>query len=154
MRGVLVRAGQGHARDVAGRMRPADALEVWASSEQTPLEACEEAIAASPRRAWALYLGGELGGICGLCPDLGDPRRAFPWLLSTTAVDRHPVTFWRLCKETVRPLWLREFEVLENAVDARHTQALRWAARLGFDVAPAEPFGMLGMPFHRITLRR
>jgi len=143
---------------VAEHMRPADAAELWAASEQTPLEGAVESVEATPPgRSGALWLGRpgawEHAGVFGVVPEAGNPSRAFPWLLTTLAVERHPRPFWRASQAWIAT-WRRDFEVLENAIDARHTVALRWAARLGFEVGPAEPFGMLRLPFHRITIRR
>lgn len=77
---------------------------------------------------------------------------AIPWLLTTTTVDRYPLAFWRASKHVIAQL--REvFPFLVQQVDGRYSQALRWAARLGFEVCGAQPFGVDKLPFHPIVLR-
>jgi len=149
----LIPATEAHARELAPRMRAADAAEVLASGNYSPLEAALESVDASPGRAWAVLFDGELGALAGVAPDFKVPGRGFPWLLTTDLVERHRAPFWRACRRTVHA-WLDEFQVLEQAVDARYDVALRWAARLGFKVYEPQPFGLNSLPFSRIVIWR
>ncbi len=73
------------------------------------------------------------------------------WMLTSTLVDKYPLAFLRLCKPVVEAL-LVNYGRLFNAVDARYEVALRWASWLGFRVEDAAPFGVAGLPFHRIEI--
>lgn len=141
-----------HAVELAPRLRPADAAEVLASGGYAPLEALLESIKASDG-AWAAYFAGELGCLFGVSAGPFLSFRAYPWLLTSDVVARYPKTFLRACREVLAG-WADRFGMLEQAIDARYTVALRWAARVGFEVAPPAPFGVAGLPFCRITLRR
>lgn len=149
---LFVPATEAHARELAPRMRAADVAENLASDGFTPLEACLASIAVSTE-ARAAYFDGALGALFGVAegPFLG--LKAVPWLLTSDVVERHPRAFWQACKEVLAG-WLERYLVLEQAIDARYVVALRWAARLGFEVEPPEPWGVAGLPFCRITLRR
>lgn len=150
-RGVtLERATEAHARELAPRIRREDALEVLASSRQSPLEALLEGLEVSAP-AYAVRFDGELGLLGGVAP--GRPGVGHPWMLTSDLVERHRVAFVQVVRDCL-DAWLERFPVLENAVDARYERALRWARRAGFQVDPPAPFGAEGLPFCRITLRR
>ncbi len=145
-------ATEAHARELAPRMRAADAAENLASDGFEPLEACLLSVAISDE-AFAAYFGDGLGALFGLVrgPFLG--FGAIPWLLTSDVVEHHPKAFVRACRQVLDD-WLRRFLVLEQQIDARYAVALRWAQRLGFEVAPAAPWGAAGLPFHQVLLRR
>jgi hypothetical protein len=143
-----------HARELARHMRAADAAEVFASGGYAPLEALEVAIAWSTRQhggAWAGRIDGELAALFGIGRRTLLSRVGIPWLLTGPAVERYPVAFVRACR-SVLATWAEDFDELEQFVDARYGEALRWAARLGFVVGPEEPFGPQHLPFRRIHL--
>lgn len=148
-----------HALELARAMRPACRAEVQAASGRAPLDAVMRAIAWSRRHgggAWAGMFDGELLAVFGIgTPSvLASARGAgLPWALTSDAVDRFPREFWRASRAVIAT-WLEDYAELEQFVDARHVQALRWVARLGFTVEAAQPFGLEGLPFHRIVLRR
>ncbi len=141
--------------ELATRMRLADASECIAATGMTLLETVRASVAVSAE-AWATEFNGELVALWGVAPrshSLLDGRVGVCWMMTTTTVDRYPKAFWAQCKRLLRELTER-WDVLVNAIDCRHEQALRWAARLGarFD-APA-PFGALGLPFRLFSLRK
>lgn len=149
-------ARPGDAELLAPRMRAEDAAECLASCGLGPLPALLESIAAS-RVVFALELGGELAALFGVVDGprktlLGPTAFDIIWSLTSDAVTRHPRAFWRESKRIVAEL-LRAFPELRNAIDARYTAALRWVARLGAEVQPAEPWGVSGLPFHRFIWR-
>lgn len=60
-----------------------------------------------------------------------------PWILTTSAVERHPVAFGRATRRILN----RAFDVawrLENHVDARYMRALAWIEWLGFEIDPEQ----------------
>lgn len=150
-------ATEAHARALAPLMRPEDAAEVKASGGYEPLAALLDAVSMS-ERPLALLFDGEVAAIWGVVPlpaptFLGESRTAVVWLLTGAAVERHPLAFLKLCRPALRML-LDRYPTLINAIDERYTVAVRWAKWLGFDVWPALPFGVDGLPFHFITISR
>lgn len=133
-----------HLAQAAADMREADRLEVLASDGHSPAGALVASCGVS-EFVRALFIERELAAVFGV-------RRlqsgaALPWVLTTTVVDRHPMAFWRASKHVVRELRKR-YPVLVQCIDARHAQALRWAARLGFELAKdPHPCGVSGLPF-------
>lgn len=148
---LLVDARPEHIPLVASRMRIKDREEVRASGGFDPESALVSALAHS-EFARVAYIRGEVAAMFGVAR-VPTMEAAIPWLLTTDTVDRYPLTFYRASKIVFREL--REaYPDLVQYVDARHTSALSWAKRLGFDVAEKPmPFGKKGHPFHRIALR-
>ncbi len=131
---------------LAPRMRPADALEVRRSSGYGPLEALVHSVIASEGRASALYIDEEPAALYGIAkPDLLGPV-AVPWLLTSDAVDRHPVAFFKLAR-TVVDRWAEEYPVLFQMVDEEYVAARRFLQRLGFAIYPPVRHGAAGALF-------
>ncbi len=150
---TIVPATLEHAREMAPRLRAADAAEVLAAGGFDAYAAVAKSIEASGERAWAVRFDGELACCFGLV-DVGqvlDPVGVI-WLLGTDTLTRHPRAFVRTCRE-VLPFLQGEHRALVNMVDARYTAALRWLSALGFEVHPASPFGASGLPFHPVVRR-
>jgi hypothetical protein len=76
-----------------------------------------------------------------------------PWLISTIHVERHARAFLKVCRPEVQGMLTRHQHLL-NYVDARNTVAIRWLKWLGFNFAPAAPYGARRFPFHQFTLNR
>lgn len=152
---TIRRATQAHVEQLASIMRGPDAQELAASSGWAPLEALQRSVAWSERhgRVWAGFIDGELCALFGVGRPALLGELAVPWLLTGPGVARHPREFWRTCQAIVAA-WRRRYPLLVQNVDARYTAALRWAERLGFEVAAPEPFGVGRLPFCRIVLRR
>lgn len=152
----MVQATLEHAVALAPSLREEDAAEILASSGHTPLEALTLSVQGS-EEAYALLLDGEVAALWGVAAlrrsILGPPVAWSVWLLGGELLRRHRQTFVRLSREVVAVLRAR-YAVLFNFVDARYVGALRWAAWLGFEVGPPEAFGVAGLPFCLITLRR
>lgn len=131
-------------------LRPGDRAEIEALG-------CEphEGVRLSLERAlWAdAYLAdGEVTAIAGLGVPSMLGRVAVPWLVTGTPVDRHRKAFLRLTRARLGRM-RQGWELLVNHVHADHAQAIRWLAWLGFEIAPARPFGPRGAPFHQATMR-
>ncbi|GAB5471420.1 MAG: hypothetical protein Kilf2KO_44500 [Rhodospirillales bacterium] len=135
---------------LAADLRAADRLEILAATGLAPLPAIEESIRVSSQ-VWSGLVDGEMVAIFGLRRPSLLSDRAYPWLLGTNAVARHPRPFLRLSKAAVAD-WRTRFRLLENYVDARNAAAIRWLAWLGFTIHPARPYGAQGLPFHRFTM--
>jgi hypothetical protein len=148
----ILEAEPGHAVTMAPDMRPADVAEVYAASGRTP----EAALLASLRRsthAWTCLVDGTPACIWGVGPLSLAGGQGCPWMLGTAQVGRHRREFLRQSRLFLRQM-LETYDELENVVDARNRSSLRWLAWLGFTIAPAEPYGFLGLPFHAFRMRR
>lgn len=78
---------------------------------------------------------------------------AVPWLLTTVHLREDPRPLLKYTKKMIE-LWLEEWPVLENFVDARYEESVRWAKWSGFEVEDPLPYGYAQLPFHRIVIRR
>lgn len=152
----IVDARDGHAFDLAPRMRLEDAAEVRASGGYTPLGALVVSLRASTE-AYTLLIDGAPAAMWGVVPDARRSTFLVPvgiaWLLTGDLVERHRVLFARLSRQVLRDL-LSRWAVLHNAIDGRYEAAIRWARWLGAEVLPAVPFGRAQLPFHPFVFRR
>jgi len=139
-----------HALALAPVLRPADRAEVRASDGLSPLAALELSLRLSDE-AYVGLLGGEVAALFGVRRASLVGRQGIPWLLTGAAVERHPKAFVKSSR-SVLDVWRGDYARLSNWVDARHDQALRWLARLGFTIHPARPYGVLGLPFHPVEI--
>jgi hypothetical protein len=139
--------------ELAGSMRAGDRAEVYALG-MSPQRALEHSLDRS-HAAGAVLFDGQVAAIYGLVqldgPTVAGSKRALVWLLTSTVVDAHPLSFWRLSKQMVRAL-RGEFDVIFNDVDARYFSAVRWLRALGFSLSPARPHGPHRVPFHFAAL--
>ena len=146
---AIVPATPEHAAALAPDMREEEVLEVRAALDLGPEEALLKLMRSS-LFSCAVYFDGELCTIFGIIEAIDGA--GFPWLLSSTAVERHPLAFWRTSKDVLARM-RRLFPVLVQFVDARYTRCHSWAQRLGFTLGPAEPHGVAGLPFHPLAIR-
>lgn len=142
-----------HAIELGNNMRAADAAEVMASDGFRPIDAVLRSMDVSTFSK-ALLIGGAVACIWGVMP-APDPRThiGIPWALTSPLVERYPKVFLKACRLALVEM-LARYRILINSIDARHTQALRWAEWLGFDVHEPQPYGPEGRPFCVITLIR
>ena len=142
--------------ELSRTMRPDDAREVLASHGLSPRRALELSVDSSTE-AWATRIDGDLVAIWGVTEVPTDamisPRVGSCWMLTSAAVERHKVGFWRACRATL-PLLLERWDLLFNAIDARHTRAVRWGKRLGFQFDQPAPWGVAGLDFLAYYLTR
>jgi len=151
----IVPARSAHAEALAPRMRPAEVLEIRASGNHSPLGALLKGLETSSIARTALW-DGEVACIWGVAPlrtSLLVGRVGAAWLLTSDLVERHPRAFWRGCRAELARLF-ESYDMLVNAIDARHGQAVRWARRLGFRLEDPQAFGGEGVPFHQFRVRR
>lgn len=151
---AIVPATFEHAREMAPRMREADAREVLAHSGRSPLSALQQAVACSDIAKAALFDGqvAALFGVATLQLEsvLLGPRIGSIWMLTSDLVERYPKAFHRAARRELDALHASGWPLLVNAIDARHEQALRWARRIGFRVGDPIPYGVEKLPFHPI----
>lgn len=138
------------ARDI----RPVEADEIMAAEGREPREAILSALDWSSE-SWAVFVDGDLICLWGVVPTsqsyLGG-RVGIVWMLTTTSIERNAKAFWKACRD-VLPRLLSRWDLLFNAIDCRHTKAIRWAKRLGFKLSVPMPSGPLGKDFCHFTVR-
>jgi len=143
---------------LAATMRDEDQAEVLAASGHTPLQAVEESLAVSTR-AVAIHLGGKVACLAGVAPRevgntlLTSETVGVVWLLTSAVVDKRPRAFFALSRQFLAS-FQHDFSLLVQFVDARYLKALRYLNALGFEIHPAQPYGVEGLPFHPVTKRR
>lgn len=152
MAGELIRAAtQKDALHLAAAMRAADAAECVAIG-CTPLEGVVESMKRS-LFSHTVEFDGQPAAIWGVVQDVGHLDVGMVWVLTSNVVDRHHNRFWRTSVRVLRGL-ASVRPVLFNFIDARYEKALRWAARLGFEIQTAVGFGPQSLPFHPAIYRR
>lgn len=140
------------ATNLARHLRQRDRDEVLASVGEDVESAIMRAVQASGDLCWAVDNRADcfrlvwLIGCAPVAPGIGSP-----WLLATDDVSACPGTLTKLTKLHIAEM-LKVYPRLLNMVDARNEDSVRWLARLGFEIAPAAPYGVAGLPFHRFTM--
>jgi hypothetical protein len=123
------------ARYVGARLRAGDAAEVLLFGLDG-VQAIEQSMRDS-LASECIVLDGEPAAVLGLLmPDLTSGV-GVPWILTTEAVERHPVAFGRASRRILN----RALDVahrLENVCDARYTRSLAWIEWLGFWIEPEQ----------------
>jgi hypothetical protein len=104
------------------------------------------------KEAYVAYDDGYLLAMFGIIGNTVLSDNASPWMLSTTQMQRHPKQVLRTSRNVIN-LWTDQHKVLYNFIDARYTQSINWARKLGFKIHPAIPYGLLKLPFHMIEKR-
>lgn len=148
---MLVPATDGHAYDIAPRLRVADLEEIRAlAADET--SAIVLSIRNSPfARTW--LVNGAPACIFGVASTSLLDNSGRPWLVSSDTVPAFPMTFLRACKR-ILPEILAMYPHLENYIDSRYECAVTWLRWLGFTIHPAEGIGPTGVPFHRFEMGR
>lgn len=140
---------------LATHMRREDRAEIYAARGLGPLETLREINANS----CDIYTGWADGHVLfglGIEPaSLVGGSAASPWFLASAylTMPKYTREFLRRGKRAVAA-WAKEYDLLVNYVDARYTTSIRWLSWLGFTIHEPEPYGYLGLPFHRIEIRR
>lgn len=142
-----------HMQQLAENMRPEEVAEVWASHGEKPLPAIRRSVARSLDVFATMSDDDKLLLITGCAPLSWLGGEGSPWLLTTTELPKQPRILLKQTK-VFMDKWRQEYGTLINWVDARYEASLRWAKWAGFTVYPAEPFGYLGLPFHKIEIKR
>lgn len=143
-------ATEAHARELAPRVRAADAAEIWASNHARPLDALLASLVS--RDTLAGLADGRVMCMFGAKRTTVLSTTASPWLLGANELPEHARAFLRMNREYIRHLQ-DEYDTLVNFVDARNVVALRWIQWLGFKIEPPVPYGPEMLPFCRFTMR-
>lgn len=147
----IVPAEVEHVYLLAEKLRPRDEAEIRAVGIK-PRRALYRAFRNSVMCKTA-FVDGDIAAMWGLCvglrpgvsplSDLG-----VPWLHTSGAIERIPVTFVKLAKQELAAMCANRRR-LESFVDANYPQAVKLLRVLGFTVEKPAPIGVDGAPFRR-----
>lgn len=137
---------------LAENMRQGDQDEVWALCRHTPFEALSYSVLAS-RDPWAWVVDGAPVCCFGVAQNSAVSTTVAPWFLSSEELPKYAKYFARKSKKLV-DYWATQYPVMQNFVDERHTDAIRWLRWLGFNTLPAVRLGPDKMPFLPFEMRR
>lgn len=146
----VVLTDRAHVASLGGNLRAADLSEVEAAG-MTGQRALWRSYRAAYYSATAL-VDGEVAAIWGVG---GSPlsRVGRPWLLTSPVVERARFAMLHVGRAEVGKM-LAIYPEMRGFVDSRYKGALRLLQRLGFDLSEPIPFGPLGAPFCRYSIRR
>lgn len=102
--------------------------------------------------AYRLMLGDEVVMVYGIIPTNMLVGSGLIWALGTDAVTHNAKQFLKVSPDCLHECFMT-YNHLYNWVDERNAASKRWLKWLGFELQEAEPFGPLGMPFHRFDMR-
>lgn len=126
-------ATEAHARAIAPRLVLfgfCGELVDGASREDIALHHVREAA-----EAWAWLDGDRVIAIAGVFDRSLLGGIASAWLLPTPEAYRSPRAFWKVSKAVIARL-KQKYRRIDGHVDADYHTAIRWLARLGFEVVP------------------
>lgn len=144
-------ATEAHAAQLAEHIRPEDAAEMMAAYGLEPLAGLRLALEKSAT-ATAVLDGERVVAMFGVAPSDGAGAASI-WMIAAKLAKKFPLALTRICGAAARELADR-FGVLLNMVWAENRNSLRWLESLGFEVHAPISFGVSGLPFHPIVLRR
>lgn len=126
---IIVDATPALGLQVVERIRVADTLDLERFG-RTPEEVMLYGIKASiVAKAW--LVDGRAEAAFGVVADSFMSHAAFPWMLATGYVEKHPVRFLRSAKQVFNEM-TQAHPYMINLVDDRHTLAKRFMQWLGF----------------------
>ena len=139
--------------ELVENMRAQDVAEVLAAGHDDIRKQVVDGIRRSTM-CWACRVDGKLAAIFGMAPFGGLlSDTGVPWLLGTPEVPRHRRILARVARPYIARM-LAQTPRLMNVVHADNTVAVRWLTRMGFKLAPAEPYGPRGAMFHFFEMSR
>lgn len=138
----------GHPPLLVEKLREADRKEVSRLGFKDPLEALIYAFRHAIIKRTA-FVDDEIAAMWGVC---GVPLSIIgtPYLLTTPAVERAPLTFVKMFRAETEDL-LHYFPILENYVDAEYTGAVKLLSLAGYTLEEPEPLvgNAMFIKFHK-----
>ena len=135
---------------VAEHMRMADMVEVWDSSNKSPLDALQSSVDCSLITRAVRYSGVPVA-IFGL--SVHNERVGSPWLLATDKSLTQPAQFLRIGYPVVAS-FLDETPLLVNFVHSQNEASKRWLRKLGFIIEAPARYGVENEMFHRFSMEK
>jgi hypothetical protein len=127
-------------------LRLSDVQEVWASHHHTPEKALELSFAVS-ELCLTVDVKGMPAVIFGITPQTLLDNSATVWMLATEKIRHIRKSFVKECQHYIDMMLIR-YPVLENYVDARNVESIRWLKWCGAVIEEAKPYGVEQLPFH------
>ena len=134
---TIIPARKEHCDELAYNMRAADRAEVQAAGLSS-YRAVNRAFRSGIMTRTA-FIDGEIAAMWGLGGNLLSDEGQ-PWLLTTKAVERIPISFVKVGKGQVLEM-LKFRSVLRNYVAADYFQAIRFLKIIGFNIGEPENIG-------------
>ncbi len=128
-------------------MSDVDAAEAWAAARVSPTEALEMSLDSSPEPL-VFLADGRVVCVFGVGEWSVLSLYGIPWLLGSEELPQHARRFLRLTWDYMIEMRQR-YRLMQNHVDARNIEAVKWLRWLDFEIDPALPFGPDQLPFHR-----
>ncbi len=148
----IERATEETALEVAYNMRQPDVDEIWTAGRLSPVDAILQSLAVSRETAGVAFVNGTPVCAFGIGEWSVLNLMGIPWLLGTHDLAQYAPQFLRASRTWIT-VAKSEYRILQNYVDARNTETIKWLEWLDFTIEPAEPFGCDGLPFHRFHWR-
>lgn len=123
-----------HIHAVAAAVTEEGAEELRTLFHMEPEEALRLSLAGS-NQAWTMFAGNATIAIFGVAPISVLERRGQFWIVGTVHICKHRFAFARTCRLFLSTLF-RRYDCLENELDHRNTEVVRWAKWLGVDLIP------------------
>ena len=151
--GIIVRDSKtGDVEAMKDNLRQSDIDEIWASHHHTPEAALRLSVEMSVKCLTIEYKD-KVISMFGIVPATLLAESATVWLLATDE-------FKKISKAIIKEgrkfidLFLEVYPTLENYVDTRNVQSIKWLKMCGAKIEPPEPYGIDNILFHYFTLRR
>lgn len=132
-------------------LRDADRVELRRSSSLPLVEMLRASFAMSDH-TYAGFVDGKLVALFGVTPLSRLTGYGVPWLMSTNHMTTNGIHVLRHSKR-ITQIWMQEFSVLRNYVDADNAAAIKWLKWLGFDFQQSIPYGRRGEAFYPFEMR-
>lgn len=133
-------ARAGDAREIVPRLRARDLDGLRQAGD--PVDVVLEGLQASIA-AWTVLAGGEVAVMFGFrAAMLLDSERVYLWMLGTTVIDEHPITFLRKSRSVVR-LMRKHYALVYGEVACDYERSIRWLTWLGGTVRPGPEPGRM-----------
>jgi len=146
----IVPATMDHAHFVAENLCDADRAELQASSTKSAHESLIFSLINSIEPMTAM-VDDEPILIFGAAAVSSIAPVGHPWMLTTKRAHDYPVWLGKTSKKLFLGV-CSPFSYVFNYVDSRHTTAVKWLKWLGFNVLDPEPWGPIGVPFHKFEM--
>ncbi len=145
MKAEIVTARYEHISHIAANVRESDRQELFDYSLLSPVEALERSYSIS-KLAWTGLIDGEPVVMFGVVSASLLSDTGIPWMIGTTELDKHQITFLKRCKPVVHKMNMC-YKRLENYVAAYNIKAIQWLKWLRFEFDEPQPMGLFKKPF-------
>ena len=145
--GIIVRRSvMSDVYDLAGNMRESDRQEIWAAAHLLPIDALKSSV---EKCLFCLTAEDKDGVILmfGINPPSILGSSAIIWMLASPRLDNFKMRFIRNSRRFI-DMFLCFYPYLENFVDFRNLNSIKWLRFLGAVIEEKKPYGIDGLDFH------